>query len=135
MMEYKEFIAKDESLAPATDFITDLLEDAGAGMKVVLQVSTAFEEIFINVAHYAYGEETGSAIVGVNVENGIAEIEIKDSGMPFNPLEKDDPDITLSVEDRGIGGLGIFMTKKLMDEVGYQRKDGFNIFTMKKAVS
>ena len=65
-------------------------------------------------------------------ENGEVALKFEDEGVPYNPLEKDDPDVTLSVEDREIGGLGIFMVKKSMDDMYYEYKDGKNILTLMK---
>ena len=87
------------------------------------------EEIFSNIARYAY-EEPGNADITVTIEDGMLKVIFEDTGIEYNPLEKDDPDITLSVEERKIGGLGIFIVKKSMDLVRYERKDNKNIFTM-----
>ena len=99
-----------------------------------MKLEVAVEEIFVNVAHYAYAPATGDVAVGVYVTNDPRSINItfRDSGVPFNPLEKADPDITLKAEDRKIGGLGIYMVRKTMDDMTYEYKDGQNILTMKK---
>ena len=105
-------------------------------MKALLQISVALEEVFVNVAHYAYGKETGDVVVSVDIRqpDEVAVIRITDSGIPFDPLAKEDPDITLSADKRNIGGLGIFMVKQSMDHVAYEYKDGQNIFTMEKSI-
>ena len=92
------------------------------------------EEIFINIARYAYRPEQGKATVRVEVSGDpvCVSITFVDHGVPYDPLAKDDPDISLSAEDREIGGLGIFMTKQLMDDVAYTYKNGQNILTLKK---
>ena len=94
----------------------------------------AIDELFGNIAHYAYSPETGPATVGVEVrENPMAVIiTFMDHGIPYDPLEKEDPDVTLSLEERQIGGLGIYMVKKSMDEITYEYKDGQNILKIKK---
>ena len=92
----------------------------------------AAEEIFVNIANYAYGKSTGFAEILAEVKNGEITIVFKDGGIRYNPLAKEDPDITLSAEDRAIGGLGIFLVKKNMDSVFYENKDGKNIFTITK---
>ena len=99
-----------------------------------MQISVAAEEIFVNIANYAYAPEIGKATVVVEVsENPIAvSITFMDNGKPFDPTKKIDPDISLSAEDRQIGGLGIFMTKKMMDDVSYEYKDGKNILKIEK---
>ena len=96
------------------------------------QILIAAEEIFVNIASYAYGQETGSAEIRMTVEDGCAGIEFRDSGTPFDPLAKADPDVTLPAEERQIGGLGIFMVKKSMDDVQYRYEGGENILTIRK---
>lgn len=127
--------ATAENLQQVIDFVDGVLEENGASIKTQTQVDLAVEEIFVNIANYAYGDGSGKA--EILIENAGCEITIvlKDSGIPYNPLEKEDPDITLSAEERQIGGLGIFLTKKTMDSVSYEYADGFNILTMKKRLS
>ena len=103
-------------------------------MKAINQISIAIEEIFINIAHYAYIDSTGNATIGILIKDDIATIRFIDSGIPFNPLSKDNPDITLSSEERSIGGLGIYMVKKSMDSVHYEFTNDKNIFTIKKRI-
>ena len=131
-MTEKTFPASDAALHEALDLVEQTLTDAGCSMKTVLQITVCVEEMFVNVAHYAYGENEGDVTLAVGVENGIASITLIDSGIPFDPLQAKQPDITLSAEERSIGGLGIFMVRKSMDEVSYERRDGQNRFTMKK---
>jgi len=122
-----------------TKIIEDLenqLESAGVSVKVISQISVACDEIFTNVSSYAYESGNGNIEISTEVlDNPLrVEIEFKDSGVPFNPLEMEDPDVTLSAEERKIGGLGIFMVRKMMDDVKYKYADGKNILTiMKKA--
>ena len=85
-----------------------------------MQIDIAVEEIFTNIARYAYTPGEGSAVIGVLAEPGRAEITFSDTGMPYNPLLREDPDVTLAAEEREIGGLGIFMVKKTMDEMRYE---------------
>lgn len=126
--------AQDAQLAAVTDFVNETLEALDCPMKTTMQIDIALEEIFVNIAHYAYGEEIGTATVCTRELEGAHGIEItlSDSGMPYNPLAKEDPDITLSAEERDIGGLGVFMVKKIMDDVRYEYADGKNILTMRK---
>lgn len=133
-MTQKKFAADDEALSSVISFVEAELEEAGANIKTLMQVCVAVEEIFVNVAHYAYPEKSGDVSLSIDVTGENATLVITDSGIPFNPLEKADPDITLSAEDRNIGGLGIFMVKKSMDEVRYERRGDNNIFTMVKKV-
>ena len=99
-----------------------------------MQIGVAVEEIFVNIANYAYHPDKGNATVRVEVSGDpvCVTITFVDHGVPYDPLAKDDPDVTLSADDREIGGLGIFMTKRIMDDVAYEYKDGQNILTLKK---
>lgn len=130
----KNFPAKDDALADAMAFVEDELDKLGCSMKEVMQITVCVEEMFVNVAHYAYEGNDGEITLSIDDKNGNVAITFTDEGKPFDPLEKEDPDITLSAEDRQIGGLGIFMVKKSMNEVHYERKDGKNIFIMKKNI-
>jgi anti-sigma regulatory factor (Ser/Thr protein kinase) len=123
-----------ENLAEVLGFIEAELEQADCPIKAQMQTGVAAEEIFVNIASYAYLDGAGSATVRMEItgEPKTAVITFIDSGIPYDPLAKPDPDVTLSAEERGIGGLGIFMTKKLMDEVTYAYKGGHNILTLKK---
>ena len=94
----------------------------------------AVEELFVNIASYAYAPDTGTAEIGVDVSGGVAETTFADSGIPYNPLKKKDPDVALSAEEREIGGLGIFMVKKTMDEMRYCYRDGQNLLTIRKKI-
>lgn len=127
-----------ESVDVIQGIIEEELENAEASMKAMMTISIAVEEIYVNIAHYAYTPEVGKATVRYELqeENGIkrAVIQFIDSGVPYNPLAKEDTDTTLSVEERSIGGLGILMVKKSMDDVRYEYKDGHNIFTMEKEI-
>ena len=135
--------AKIENHKTATSFLEETLEEIGCGMKQSMQLSVALEEIFVNIAHYAYAKtdssgkiipDTGSGQMSLTVvaEDGKVYMTFEDEGIPYNPLEKKDPDVTLSVEEREIGGLGIYMVKKSMDEITYKNKDGKNILTLMK---
>ena len=115
-------------------FADTILEELGCSVKAQMQIDIAIEEIFVNIANYAYAPKEGKASVRVQVSEDPAEVTISfaDSGTPYNPLEKEDPDVTLSAEEREIGGLGIYMTKEFMDHVSYEYRDGKNILTMRK---
>ena len=105
-------------------------------MKAQMQIDIAIDELFGNIAHYAYNPEIGQATVRVEVvENPLAvTITFIDNGVPYDPLAKADPDTTLSAEEREIGGLGIYMVKKSMDDITYEYKDGQNILKIKKHI-
>ena len=105
-------------------------------MKVMMQIEIAVEEIFVNIVHYAYNPQVGKATVRCEVTDNPMQVIIQflDSGVPFDPMAKEDADITLSAEERNIGGLGIFITKKTMDTVSYKNENGRNILTMTKKI-
>ncbi|CCZ20271.1 MAG TPA: ATP-binding protein [Clostridiales bacterium] len=123
-----------ENIETVIDFVNGQLEEIKCPLKAQMQIDIAIDELFGNIAHYAYNPETGPATVRVEVtEDPIAVvITFIDRGVPYDPLKKEDPDITLSAEERAIGGLGIFMVKKTMDEISYEYKDGKNILRIKK---
>lgn len=127
--------AKVENIAKVTEFVDAQLEECGCPTKAQMQIDIAIDELFGNIAHYAYNPEVGPATVQVEVRRE-PEIEVIitfiDNGIPYDPLAKEDPDITLSAEERGIGGLGIYMVKKSMDEIVYEYKDGQNILKVMK---
>lgn len=128
-----EISALVDNLQEVLSFIDGHLEEMGASMKAQMQIDMAVEEIFVNIAHYAYGPDTGMATILVERSEGNkVSITFIDCGTPYNPLEKQDPDVTLSVEERSVGGLGIFMVKKFMDDMQYEYMDGQNILTITK---
>ena len=126
--------ALPENLPKVQSFVEELLEEAACPMKTLMQIGVVVEEIFVNIAHYAYGKGRGKAAVRVEISGKppAAVITFADRGVPYNPLAREDPDVTLPAEQRQIGGLGIYMTKKMMDEVHYEYRDGRNILTLKK---
>ena len=126
--------AVPENLPDVQAFVDEHLEGASCPMKAQMQIGVAVEEIFINIASYAYAPEKGNTTVRVEVSQEPVSVTITfvDHGTPYDPLSKQDPDVTLDAEHREIGGLGIFMTKQLMDDVAYEYQDGKNILTLKK---
>ena len=124
--------AKTENLEQVLDYVNGKLKAAGCLAKIQVQIDIAVEEIFVNIVHYAYQGAAGKARVRIQEEPEAVEIIFKDEGIPYNPLKKKDPDVTLSAGDRPIGGLGIYMVKKSMDHVSYDYKDGQNIFRIQK---
>ena len=131
-MATKVIPAELRRLNDAISFVEGELEKLDCSAKDRAAIDVALEEIFVNVAHYAYPGCEGAAIIDVNAVDGGVRIDISDEGKPFNPLAKKDPDITLSSDERNIGGLGIYMVKKMMDEVSYDYAYGKNILTMIK---
>lgn len=124
----------DEMISFILDFATQQGFDQGAAMKVRL----AAEEILVNIINHAYPEKAGMISIACNTlgesGKGLA-LEIRDTGLPFNPLEKEEPDISLPMEDRQIGGLGIFLARKVMDDISYDRQGDTNILKMVKHAS
>ena len=127
--------AVGDSMDTVLDFVNRRLEAAGCRVKEQIELDVAVEEIFVNIISYAYDPPgTGSATIRMwtDAQARSTGITFIDSGKAFDPLQKPDPDITLPASKRKIGGLGIFMVKKSMDEVRYSRANGRNIFTMIK---
>ena len=129
-----EVEAKIANLTPVTEFVETFLERVNCPMKTLMQINIAVDEIFTNISSYAYRSGTGPAKMHLDLfkDPPAVLITFTDCGKPYNPLAKPDPDVTLSASERQIGGLGIFMAKKLMDEIQYEYRNGLNILRMKK---
>ena len=123
-----------DNIAAVTDFVTGELEALDCPMRAQLQIAVAIDEIFGNIANYAYRPGVGDATVRFEAAEDprCVRITFLDRGTPYDPLTHEDPDITLSAEDRPVGGLGIFMVKKTMDDLTYEYADGQNILTIQK---
>ena len=137
MDEIKELKIKasDESMQAVNDFIHSMLPENCDEM-ILNQIDLAVEEIFVNIAHYS-GSEEAEISCGYHIGgdgSSVLTMIFKDRGKPFNPLAKPDPDLTLSAEERNIGGLGIFLTKKFMDSVEYEFIDNMNILKISKQI-
>ena len=126
--------AKRDQLDTVQGFVDEALSQVPCSPETQLQLEIAVEELFVNIASYAYAPGSGEAVIGCQVEQEPPSITIqfRDWGKPFDPLAKEDADITLSAEDRKIGGLGIYMVKNSMDDVNYVYEDGQNILTIRK---
>ena len=115
-------------------FVHKSIEQFEVSKRTLMQLDLVVEEIFVNIANYAYSPNTG--LVKILLQTDIEPLSISltfiDSGVPYNPLEKSDPDVDLSADDRQIGGLGIFLTKNLVDDMSYQFVDGQNILQLTK---
>ena len=135
-MKELKLAATVENIEVVTDFVNEQLEALDCPMKAQMQIDVAIDELFGNIAHYAYTPEVGDATVRVEVIDAPLAVIITfiDNGVPYDPLAKADPDVTLSAEEREIGGLGIFMVKKSMDDIAYEYKDGQNILKIKKNI-
>ena len=115
-------------------FIDSILEESDCPTNTKMQIDVAIEEVFVNIVRYAYPECEGEAAIEVETTDSPRAVKItfEDEGVPFNPLEHEDPDIMLSADDRPAGGLGILMVKKSMDDVSYEYNDGKNRLTITK---
>ncbi len=134
-MEKLTIEAKVENLPVVTEFISSSLEEKACSLKIIMQMELVIEEIFVNVASYAYRPDVGLVTVYKEFSENPAEITVTfvDGGVEYNPLEHKDPDINADIDKRNIGGLGIFLIKKNVDDIFYERKDGKNILTFKKS--
>ena len=135
-MTSKTFPAKTDALSEVLGFVEETLENYECSMKNQTAICVAIEEVFVNVASYAYGEGSGDVTLDIGFDEANRDVTFRliDQGVPFDPLKKPDPDITLAIEERQVGGLGIFIVKKTMDTVHYAYEDGKNILTMIKKI-
>lgn len=125
--------AQTDQLDALLAMINEDLEAAGCPMEHMVSVAICAEEIFVNVAHYGYPNGEGKVRVIEEIEDQTITLELQDWGTPYNPLEKEDPDITLSAKDRQVGGLGIYMVRNMMDGVSYEYRDEKNCLKMWKS--
>ena len=135
-MQELTLMATLENVQTAVSFAEELLEEMDCPLKAQMQVAVAVDEVFSNIVHYAYGAQTGEATIRLERLDDPACVEVTflDRGKPYDPLTQEDPDVTLSAEERAIGGLGIFIVKKTMDQVRYEYRDGQNILTIRKSL-
>lgn len=126
--------AKIENMERLIDFILENIKKYNSDKKFLYQMQLASEEIIVNVINYAYPDKEGDIIIEMEINEQNKEITIKiiDWGLHFDPLQKEDPDINVEIENRNIGGLGVYMVKNIMDELKYERIEGKNILLMKK---
>lgn len=126
--------ANAELLDTVLNFIEAQLEEAGCPLETRTLIAIASEEVYVNIAHYAYQNGTGPVTVGCHADSEppMATLRFSDHGTPYNPFDREDPDITLSAEDRPVVGLGIYMVKEIMDDATYEFRDGKNILTFVK---
>ena len=125
-----------ENIEPVTAFVNEYLETLNCPMKAQTQIDIAIDEIFGNIAQYAYHPNVGEATVRVEAQEDPLSVVITfiDSGVPYDPLAAAAPDTSLPAEERGIGGLGIFMVKKIMDDVTYRYEEGKNVLSIRKKI-
>lgn len=122
-----------EEIPCLAEFVENICESAGVNPSLTMSLNLALEEAVTNVMLYAYPEgEDGQVEVECKPENGVMTFEIRDSGKPFDPTQQADADVTLGVQERPIGGLGIFLVRQIMDEVSYERKNDKNVLKLVK---
>lgn len=130
--------AQMENLYLVQDKLEVWLNENKCSIKTIMQINIAAEEVFANIVHYAYNSLAGDVIIKCEIIERDAEkvisISFLDSGRKYNPLENKEPDINLSSEEREIGGLGILMVKRIMDNVDYYYRDNFNVLTIQKNI-
>lgn len=134
--ESKEIIvdAKTDNLSQVTSFISSFLKENNCSAKAEKQIILAVDEAFTNIANYAYDGKDGKVDITIQQENNVVTIVMRDEGKLYDPLDKEDPDISLSAEDRQIGGLGVFLVKRNLDDVSYSYENNRNVLTMKKKI-
>ena len=137
MREELELDATVENLENVNDFLSQLLQEESYNRKDKQGLEMAVEEIYVNIASYAYAPHVGKVKIKGEAEPDGCNIVLQfvDEGKPFNPLEQDEPDFSIPVEERRVGGLGIFIVKAKMDDVKYEYKDGKNILTIRKKLT
>ena len=134
-MKELTLLATIDSMGTVAQWVEEQLEEFGCPMKAQMQLAVAVDELFSNIARYAYGDGEGEATVRIEkLDRPAIRITFLDRGVPYDPLKNEDPDTTLSVEERKIGGLGIYMVKKSMDAVTYRYQDGQNILVIEKNI-
>ena len=123
-----------DNLEAVNLFVHKSIKQFEVSKRTLMQLDLIVEEIFVNVASYAYAPNTGSVKILIEAKEEPLTVSLTfiDSGVPYNPLEKSDPDVNLSADDRQIGGLGIFLTKNFVDDISYQFLDGRNILKIEK---
>ena len=127
-----KFRADADELSGVMEYLESELNKIECPDKILMQISLCVEEIFVNIAKYAYSAGDGEVAIGISYKDDELTICFEDSGQPFNPILKETPDINASADDRPIGGLGIHIVKKMMDETSYEYINGMNVFTIKK---
>ncbi len=128
----KEFVANENNLSDVLNFANGEFSKYEIEEAIIRKLELAIEEIFVNISHYAYSNGNGKCTILIKNEENSVLVTFVDNGMKFNPLERQEPDISVSAEERDVGGLGIFITKKIMDDIQYEYKNGYNVLSIKK---
>lgn len=135
-MKEWSFEATKDRIPWLTDQVNEILESLDCSMKAQMQIDVAIDELMANIASYAYAPGTGDVKVCFDYEADSRTVSITfiDSGIPYDPLKKPDPDVTLNAVERAVGGLGVFLVKKTMDDIRYVYQDGHNQLTILKRI-
>lgn len=135
-MRTTTLLATTENIPVAIGFVTDELDSFNCPMNARMKIELAVDEIFCNIASYAYAPGVGEVVIEVDYDEKDRSVHIvfKDKGVRYDPLAKDDPDVTLSAREREIGGLGIYLVKKSMDDMYYEYRNGMNILHLVKKI-
>lgn len=133
-MEWKEYKAEDAELENISTFVSTYLEERDASMSFMFKVQLAIEEVFVNISHYAYenepDEDKKKVRFGIREQDNVFTFVFEDEGVEFNPLLREEVDVTAQEDSDKVGGLGIFIVKKNMDTVDYQRDNNKNVLTL-----
>jgi len=133
-----EFILKNDlnEIQLLAEAIELFGEENNLSLKDIFAVNLALDELLTNTISYGYNDaKEHQIIIKYSMEDGKnLVIEIRDDALPFDPLQREDPDITQNIEERSVGGLGIFLVRQMMDEIKYRREDGYNILLLKKTI-
>lgn len=124
-----------EQLKTIDQALDELLREQPCGEETQTQIHLCVEELFVNIVSYAYEGGTGMAEIEMHIENGVLSITFYDWGIPYNPLEKEPPDLLSGAEERAVGGLGIYMVRCMMDQIEYERKENQNCLCIRKKLS
>lgn len=133
-MKRFRFPAVLDNLEDMIDFIIKNLKEIVSDNKLVNQIRLSCEEVLVNVISYAYPDALGDVEIICEIPTGEGEffVQFVDEGIEYNPLLNQDPDLDAPIEERGIGGLGVYLYKTIMDKVTYERKDEKNVLTFIK---
>lgn len=126
----KTYAATLEILPEMIGFVTETARSMGVHPKRVMHLELAMEEAVANICSYAYAVPPGEVTIRIERDNEVVRIELMDAGIPFDPLGLEEPDIKSEIENRDVGGLGIFLMRRMLDEMRYSRQDGQNILTL-----
>lgn len=124
-------VPTEEAMLPVQSMIEEAMDEAMVPMKISMKIGIVVDEVFSNIIRYS---EAKNAEVSCSIGDGVLELTFVDDGLPYNPLEAKEPDLTATAEERDIGGLGILITKRMMDQMTYKYEDGKNKLKLRKNI-